>query len=327
MIPLDQSRVVQFLEVFPEAIQNESMARHTNIRIGGSTRLYFVASSSERLIAAVETARKLEIPWYVFGGGSNLLVADQGFEGVMIQHADHHLEFQETRVIAAAGVITSLVARQAAERGLAGFEWAVGVPGTIGGAVYGNAGCYGGEMKDVVVSVDVFDIESHRPISYSGVECDFDYRESRFKHQQALILNATLQLPHGEREKSLARIKEIIELRKVKQPLEFSSAGCLFKNADIDEKTLVNLSVKLEIPDSMKTSKRISAGWLVQQAGLSGFSVGDAQVSEKHGNFLLNRGKATAENVLQLASAVKTRIRDEYGILLEDEVQLVGFEA
>jgi UDP-N-acetylmuramate dehydrogenase len=257
---LTDQQVQEFCYAFPDVKHNEAMSRHTNLRIGGVARLYLTAPSSDRLVQAVKKAEELAIPWYLFGGGSNLLVADTGFRGVVIQATDHAFEFHETGVTVAAGAITAMIARLSAERGFQGFEWAIGVPGTIGGAIYGNAGCYGGEMKDVVCSVDTFDVKEHRVISYVGAECGFAYRESRFKHQRVLILRTRLQFDSGDREASLRRIQEIIALRKEKQPLEYSSAGCLFKNADIDERVLYQLEQRIDVPSQMKQTKRISAG-------------------------------------------------------------------
>jgi UDP-N-acetylmuramate dehydrogenase len=155
------------------------------------------------------------IPWFVYGGGSNLLVADEGFEGVLIQVANRRFEVEGTRVHAEAGAITALVARKSVEAGLKGFEWAIGVPGTIGGAVFGDAGCYGGEMKDAVVSVEAFRLADRAHVTYTKEECQFGYRESRFKREPHLILQATLELsPSPDPAATKARLEEIVRTRK-----------------------------------------------------------------------------------------------------------------
>lgn len=310
----------------PSIVRDEPMSKHTNFRIGGPARLYYVAHDAESLVNAVRAARDAGIPWYVFGGGSNLLVSDDGYEGLMIQSALRGLAIDGTAVKCDSGAVTALAARKAAESGLTGFEWAVGVPGTIGGALYGNAGCFGGEMKDVVETVDVYQVSSGQRVTYSKNECGFGYRESRFKREPHLILGCVLRPAAGEKDAARRRMDEIIATRKAKQPLEQSSAGCVFKNFEFeDESALSVLRRSVEVPPDMLKNKRISAGWLVDRVGMLGKRVGSVQVSDRHGNFVVNAGGGRAQDVIALMSLVKMKVRDELGIMLEDEVQLVGF--
>lgn len=311
----------------PSVQFDESMQRHTTFRLGGAARLYVVASSSDLLLQAVHAAIELDIPWYVIGGGTNMLVADTGFEGVVIQVANQGFKIEGESVHVESGMVSALVARKTVEAGLTGFEWAVGLPGTMGGAVYGDAGCFGGEMRDSVVSVDVYHVASRTRRALSSKECQFGYRESVFKHERFVILGCTLGLKRAENpDEAKAKMNTILSDRKDKQPLGESSAGCVFKNFEYqDENALAILRRDIDVPISMLSAKRIPAGWLIDQAGLKGQTVGGFEVSERHGNFLLNKGRGKAEDVLALISLVKMKVRDLYGIQLQEEVQLLGF--
>ncbi|MCE9585911.1 UDP-N-acetylmuramate dehydrogenase [Candidatus Uhrbacteria bacterium] len=327
MTPITEEKIASYLARVPSTKRDEPMAKRTSFRVGGNAKLHVTAISSEALIEAVTAALELDVPFYLYGGGSNLLVNDEGYEGVMIQAGNRKTTIHGDRVEVEAGMITGLVARQSVDAGLTGFEWAIGVPGTIGGAVYGNAGCYGGEMKDSVLSVEVFDLNTHERKMLSNSECGFVYRGSTFKHHPYLILSATMQLkPTADIVAGKTRMEEIMKMRKEKQPLDASSAGCAFKNFEFtDESALDILKRSVEVPESMIKNKSVSAGWLIDQVGMMGESVGDAQVSTKHGNFFLNKGKARAQDILALISRVKMKVRDEFGIEMQEEVQLVGF--
>lgn len=327
MTPLTEEKIAAYLARVPLAKRDEPMAKRTSFRVGGNTRLHVTVPSSEAMIEAVTAALDVDIPFYIYGGGSNLLVNDEGYEGVMIQAGNRKTTIEENRVTVEAGTITGLVARQSVDAGLTGFEWAIGVPGTVGGAVYGNAGCYGGEMKDVVLSVEVFDLNTRERKMLSNSECEFVYRGSMFKRHPHLILSTTIVLkPTTDIAAGKARMEEIMKMRKEKQPLDASSAGCAFKNFEFtDESVLEILKRSVDVPESMIKNKSVSAGWLIDQAGMMGESVGDAQVSTKHGNFFLNKGKARAQDLIALISRVKMKVRDEFGIEMQEEVQLVGF--
>ncbi len=325
---MTEQQITAFLSAFPSAKRDEPMSAHTSLKIGGPARVYSVASTNADLLRMIETAEANEIPFVVIGGGSNLLVADEGYGGVVIQAADRSCSVEKDRVIAAAGVPMSIVAHVAAEAGLGGFEWGVGVPGTIGGAIYGNAGCFGGKMKDVVESDAVYDRKEKRAANYVNADCGFGYRDSRFKREPHVIIETTLRLTPGNREQSLALMSEIMQKRKTSQPQGEFSAGCLFKNFEYeDESALEKLRTRVEeIPEAMLKQKRISAGWLIDLLGLKGTKIGNAQISPTHGNFLVNLGGAKAQDVIALSSLVKMKIRDDLGILLEDEVQLMGYD-
>lgn len=328
MRELTTEQVAGVKSLLPELVENEPMDKHTSFRVGGPARLYYVAKSSDDMLKAMKAAKNAGIPWAVYGGGSNMLVSDDGYQGLLIQAANRGLEISGNKVKAEAGAITAMVARKSVDAGLTGFEWAIGVPGTIGGAVYGNAGCYGGEMKDVVTRVDAFNLEKGERVSYSNAECEFGYRESMFKREPHVILGCEIELaPTDDIEAGKKKMTDIIEKRKDSQPLAKSSCGCVFKNYDFEnENELDILKRSVDVPESMIASKRLSAGWLIDQAGLRGYKIGNVQVSEKHGNFFENHGNASAADILALISYVKMKVRDDLGIQLQEEVQLLGFE-
>jgi UDP-N-acetylmuramate dehydrogenase len=327
MHPLTEQQIKTFLTIFSEAKRDEPLAPHTYLKIGGPAQLYFEASTADDLIGAIETAKAQNLPWYVLGGGSNVLVSDDGYRGLVIRYLDNAFTVRERTVSASSGASTVVVAKAAAEAGLTGFEWGTTVPGTIGGAICGNAGCFGGEMKDLVVSVDAYDPGSAKRVALPKVQCKFAYRDSIFRHKPLIILKTLLSLAPSDKERVLAKAQELQEKRKQTQPQGELSAGCMFKNFEYaSEADLDGLKRQGDsIPDEMLKRKSISAGWLVEKLGLKGTNVGAAKVSEAHGNFIVNTGGARAQDVLQLTSLVKMKVRDELGVMLEDEVQLVGF--
>lgn len=325
---LTSEQITALRSPFPEITEYEPMAKHTSFRVGGQARLYAVLADPERVIASVQAAQAAQVPWFVYGGGSNLLVADEGYEGLVIQMANRGFRIEGTKVSAESGLITGLLARKTVEAGLTGFEWAIGVPGTIGGAIYGNAGCYGGEMKDHLVHVDAYHVASGQRLRLDRAACQFAYRESLFKRERHILFSCDMEFPLSpDPAKSRERMEAIMRERKEKQPLEQSSAGCAFKNFEYQQESEVELLAReVDIPAGMRERKSLGAGWLVDQAGLLGARVGDVEVSQKHGNFLINRGQARAQEVVALISLIKRKVRDEFGIELHEEVQYLGFE-
>jgi len=327
MHPLSDQQIKTFLTVFPEAKRDEPLAPHTYLKIGGPAQLYFEAANADDLIGAIETAKAQNLPWYILGGGSNVLVSDEGYRGLVIRYLDQAYTVRERTVSASAGASTVVVAKAAAEAGLTGFEWGTTVPGTIGGAICGNAGCFGGEMKDLVVSVDAYDPEAAKRIALPKLQCKFGYRDSLFKHKPLVILKTLLSLAPSDKERVQAKAAELQEKRRQTQPQGELSAGCMFKNFEYVKESDLDILKRSgdPIPEEMLKRKSIGAGWLVDKLGLKGTAVGAAKVSEGHGNFLVNTGGARAQDVLQLTSLIKMKVRDELGIMLEDEVRLVGF--
>jgi UDP-N-acetylmuramate dehydrogenase len=308
--------------------ENEPLAKHVNFRIGGPARWYIEAKTSDEIGTIVRAARTSGLKFAVLGGGSNTLPSDQGFDGLVIQAANRNWSVNGEVAAAEAGVLSSFLARKTAEAGLTGFEWAATLPGTIGGAVRGNAGCFGGEMSDVIESVEALDLNDPAAATriFTDEECLFGYRDSIFKRGDFIVLAAVLKLTKAPVAFCLDRLEKVLEKRKAEQPTGQSSAGCMFKNFEYqDDEAVAKLKSRLNVPPEFLSRKRIPAGWLIERADLKGKKIGDAQVSDKHGNFLVNSGSATASEVIQLISLVKMKIRDEYGIQLEEEVQLLGF--
>ncbi len=306
--------------------EQEILAKHVNFRIGGPARYFVEAVSSQDIVDAVALAKQYGQPWFVLGGGSNTLVADAGFNGLVIKAANRQMKIDGPRIIAEAGVISAAVARASATAGLRGFEWAISLPGTMGGAVRGNAGCFGGEMKDNVESVRVLHDGAVKTLL--PVEIQFAYRDSLFKHSgnDDVVLDVTLLLKPGDAAEAMSALEKNLAGRKASQPLGSSSAGCMFKNFEFtSEGDIAKLAAKYPIPPDMLARRRLAAGWIIDQLGLKGTRIGDAMVSETHGNFLVNKGAATADQIVQLISLIKSKVRDEAGIELHEEVQYLGF--
>ncbi len=306
--------------------ENELLAKHLNIRIGGPARFFVDVKTVEDVCDAVRFARQHDVAYFVLGGGSNTLAADEGWNGLVIKMINRALVIEGTKVVADAGVISALVARKTAEAGLHGFAWAISLPGTMGGAVRGNAGCFGGETGGVVTSVCV--IRNNTIIEVPVADLHFSYRHSIFKdslHAGDVIFSVTMELVQGKKEEEMARLEAYLALRKSSQPLGSSSAGCMFKNFEYaSDADIARIQNDAEIPPAMLAHHRIAAGWIIEQLGLKGLQVGDAQVSDVHGNFLLNKGHATAKDIAMLISRIKTQARDVYGIELQEEVQFLG---
>lgn len=284
--------------------QNEPMKEHTTFRAGGCARYFVEPQDEEQLRNVIEACRNAGMPYYIVGNGSNLLVSDAGYDGVII-HLFKNMSgcrVEGTSLIFQAGVLLVRAASIARREGLTGLEFASGIPGTIGGALVMNAGAYGGEMKDVVCSVKVLTPDgSFR--EYSKEEMRFGYRKSRIAEEQSIVLEAVLELQKGDPEQIQARMDELKEQRISKQPLEFASAGSTFKRPE-----------------------GYFAGKLIQDAGLRGFRIGDAQVSEKHCGFVINRGDASASEIAELIRQVQQKVYESSGVRLETEVKFLGWK-
>jgi UDP-N-acetylmuramate dehydrogenase len=333
--------------------QNIPLAPYTTFKIGGSAKFFVEVSSEEALIEAVEYAKDNNLEFFVLGGGSNVLVSDKGFDGLIIRLVSKNngnqpivkmrMENGSFYLECWAGENLSSILKLAAESSLSGLEWAAGIPGTIGGAVRGNAGAFGSCMVDSVESVRIFDASDNSNIIYDENQnakiknqnynsklkildknrCEFDYRTSLFKENNNLIITSVvLKLKKGDKAEIGAKIKENIEKRTEKQPQGFS-VGSFFKNPICKEEKMIK---QFEADTGMKIKDdKIPAGWLIAEAGFLGKKVGNVQVSENHGNFVVNLGDGKAEDVIILASMIKQKIREKFNIQLSEEVQYVGF--
>lgn len=280
---------------------NEPMKRHTTFRAGGPADWFAVPETVDELNAVLLVCKKAGEDWYVVGNGSNLLVSDGGFRGVIISTEKlNRLEVNGRNLTAGAGVLLSKAAKAALKAGLSGMEFAAGIPGSMGGACVMNAGAYGSEMKDVLKTVTVLDQNGSVRI-LKAEELELGYRTSSIMKNHCLVLEAELELKPGGIPDIKRLMEELAVRRREKQPLEFASAGSTFKRP-----------------------AGYYAGKLIEDAGLKGFSVGGASVSEKHAGFVVNKGEASAADIYRLCTEVKKRVFEQTGVMLELEVKLLG---
>jgi UDP-N-acetylmuramate dehydrogenase len=293
----------------PERVtRDEPLSGHCSFRTGGPADLFIQVCTEEELVKTMELLQSSGIEVFLLGRGTNLLIGDGGFRGAVVTMCAPSgtesdlcdVRIDGCRLRAGAGASLLKIAMAARDASLAGFEFAAGIPGSLGGAVMMNAGAYGGEMKDVVRSVRIFYPDSGIR-EFSGEEMEFGYRTSRLKRERGIVLGAEIELEPGDRQKIIDKITELAQKRRDKQPLEYASAGSTFKRPE-----------------------GYFAGKLIQDAGLMGFSVGDAQVSEKHAGFVINRGNASAAQIRQLIEEVQRIVLEDSGVQLEREVILLG---
>ena len=300
-----EEKIYQLLEAAAgtdHIYREEPMKNHTTFRIGGNAEVFAAPDSADGIERVLQICREENIPCTVIGNGSNLLVGDRGVCGVVLQIYRNYasIRIEGTDLYVQAGALLGQTAAAAAREGLTGLEFASGIPGTIGGAAAMNAGAYGGELSQVVTAVTYLDGEGNEH-TIPAAGCEFGYRSSIFaRHPDWLILKAEFSLPQGEAEEIRAKIEELARRRSEKQPLEYPSAGSMFK----------------------RPTGHFAAA-LIDQCGLKGVCVGGAQVSEKHAGFVVNRGGATCADVLELVERVKARVLAETGVALEMEVKVL----
>jgi UDP-N-acetylmuramate dehydrogenase len=307
-------------------LADEPLKNHTTFQIGGPARYYVELSQTENLMRVLKIAKENKLKYLFLGGGSNLLVSDQGFDGLIIKIRPAELEFEDSRVTANSGCILAGLIIKCLENGLTGLEFAAGVPGTVGGAIKGNAGTYGEAMEKAVESVRFID-ENLQLKTFSKKECRFAYRHSIFKeHDEWLITSAVIKLKKGDVTASKKLIQERIGYRMQSQPYGHPSAGCAFKNIIYSDEIADKLkSLGWEVSPKFKEYKKIPTAYVIENLGLKGKTIGAAQISEKHANYIINLGGATADEVIQLISYIKQQVRDTLGIQLQEEIRYLGF--
>lgn len=309
------------LKQFGHVKTNEPMSKHTTFKIGGPVDALVTVIDTDQAVKLFQYLDGEGVPYFLVGGGSNMLVRDEGFRGVAVRMNNQQLMIDGQTVVAHAGCVTVDVAQKTMAAGLTGFEWGVGVPGTIGGAVRGNAGAAGVEMKDNVFSVDVY--RDGDVVTLANADCRFGYRDSVFKHDPGVVLRATLSLTLGDTKVAFKQAMDNLQYRNKTQPQGYASIGCTFKNVDYKAHVSALEQSKQALPPEFVAKGKIPAGWLVEQVGMKGVTVGKAQVSERHANFIVNLGGAMAADVLTLIEQIKTRVYDTYGVLLEEEIQII----
>ncbi|MCK4525597.1 MAG: UDP-N-acetylmuramate dehydrogenase, partial [Candidatus Andersenbacteria bacterium] len=283
--------------------KNISLSKYTSFKIGGSARYFCVAENVDEIKESLEFTNKNKLNIFILGGGSNLLISDKGFNGLAIKFQVSSFKFQDNKIICEAGLSLVKLVNESVKNNLTGLEWAVGIPGTVGGAIVNNAGANGRSMSDVVEEVEILRIWNLESgiCKLKNKQCKFSYRNSIFKEEKKyIILSAILKLEKGSEEEGKKIISEYLKLRKEKQPLEYPSAGSIFKNPIVDDKRLAELIKKYSEIQNIAKNNIIPAGWLIKEVGLKGKKIGGAMISEKHCNFIVNTGNAKAEDVVIL---------------------------
>jgi len=307
--------------------ENISLKTLTSFQIGGLARYFWPAEGAIDIKSAIEWAKGKGLPFFILAGGSNLLVADQGFEGLIIKLQTTNYKLQTNIVHCQAGVKLSDLVKLSLDQGLSGLEWASGIPqATVGGAIWGNAGAFGRNMASVVSEVEVMEAQNAKckVKSYQNKECGFAYKDSIFKQNKNLIiLSADLVLEKKNKQEVKEEVKKVLQYRKDHHPSQ-PSAGSVFKNVKLKTK---NERIFLILPESkvFATKKKIPAGFLIEKCGLKGKTIGGAQISTKHTNFIVNTGKAQASEVKQLIELAKQAVWEKFAIALEEEIQYLGF--
>lgn len=294
----------------------------TTFKIGGSADYFYLAKDIAGLKDALQWAVQNKLKVLALGGGSNLVFPDEGYRGLVIKLDFQKLEIADNKVTVGAGVMLQNLIAETLNHGLTGLEFAAGIPGSVGGAIRGNAGTYGQDMSNVVVSITYLIPATAEIKTCIGQECNFSYRHSSFKESNYIIAEAELQLNRGDVGESQKIINDRLRVRQTEHPTE-PSAGCVFKNIKFEDVDLEKLKAKDLDLAKFEKYKKIPAGYLVELLGLKGKVIGGAQVSPKHGNYIINTGSATTEDVIQLVSLIKMKVRDTYGVQLQEEVQFV----
>ena len=282
---------------------DEQMKKHTNFKIGGNADVFVIAKNIEEIKYVIKFSKENNIPLTILGNGSNVLVSDKGIRGIVLQVGTKEIKIEKQKnalVEVEAGVMLGALAQVLLKQSISGFEFAAGIPGSIGGAIRMNAGAYGGEMRDIVRNVTVLNEKGEISV-LTNEECEFSYRHSRFTDSKEIVIKVTLELPLGDEAEIKAKMDEYDQSRREKQPLNLPSAGSTFKRGS-----------------DFITAK------LIDECGLKGYTSGDAQVSTLHAGFVVNLGNATAQDVLNVVNHVKQVVLEKTGKQIELEVELLG---
>lgn len=304
--------------------ENISLAPLTSFRVGGNAKFYVEVSSVDDLKEALNFAKEKKLDYFLLGGGTNLLVSDKGFDGLVLKMKMNTVCLSDNRIEADAGVPLIKVINMAAQSGLSGMELMAGIPGTIGGAVRGNAGAYGTEICQVIKKVKIFNTENGEITDVENDSCDFSYRSSMFKkNPKFIVVSVLLELQNSDPESVQKKTSETIAKRVAMGLGGYKSAGSFFMNPTVKNQKLKEEFEK-EKGEAARADK-LPAGWVIEQAGLKGKKIGGAAVCDKHSNYIINAENATAEEVMILVSYIKQQVRDQFGIQLQEEVNYIGF--
>lgn len=314
------------MDISEKIIKQRPLAELSTYKIGGPAEYFTAPESEEELRAAIEWAEERKLSVTVLGGGSNILVNDSGIKGLVLKPAHGGIVQKENRLIVGTNANVWDVSEYALAHSLSGIEWAIGIPGSMGGAIRGNAGAHGGSFDQVVRRVTVFDEPSRSFIEVSPADCGFAYRHSIFKEKpKQIIWEVELELAAGDRAAMEAQMEGYREYRRTSQPKE-PSAGCVFKNFLAAELEKANPElVAMAAAEGKVRGGKIGAGYLIEKLQMKGYAQGGARISEKHANFVINADGAKAADVAAIMSEVKERVRQEFGVEMEEEVQYLGF--
>lgn len=278
---------------------DELMSKHTSFKVGGKADLFVKAYSLDEIKIVLKVSKENDVPLFVLGNGTNILVSDEGFRGIVLQIKLEDIKINGTRVVVESGVKNAILSQKLIDKCLTGFEFASGIPGTIGGAIKMNAGAYGSEMKDIVKKVTYLDYNGNVHVIENS-QCEFEYRHSKFFNEKAIILKAELELEEGKKDAIKEKVLELAKQRKEKQPLEYPNAGSTFKRGD-----------------GFITAK------IIDECGLKGYSIGGAEISEKHAGFIINKNNATSSEILELIEQVKKIVKEKTGKEIKLEIEII----
>jgi UDP-N-acetylmuramate dehydrogenase len=305
---LNKADLVRFSKIVGEdnLKTDEPMSKHSSFRVGGPAELYLEVDSVEKLKAILDVNKELKLPITVIGNGTNILVKDEGIKGIVIKYvakgiSKATLDNDTFAITADAGLPNAALANELLKDSLTGFEFAASIPGTIGGAIYMNAGAFGGEMENIVSEVTFLDLDDLAIYKSDGDDCNFGYRHSKFENMNTVILSATMVFNKGDKEEIKRTMDAYLQKRLETQPYDKPNAGSTFKRGD-----------------------GFITAMLIDEAGLKGHTIGGAQVSEKHAGFIVNTGNATAKDILDLIKYVQKTIMEKYGKAIEPEVRILG---
>lgn len=305
--------------------KNVFLKNFTTYKIGGPAKYFFSAKTKEDIVLALAEAKKMKLPVFILGGGSNLLISDKGFKGLVLQINNHKFEISDSgQIYADAGVPLMKLAYLASDKGFSGLEWAAGIPGTVGGAIYGHAQAFGTRMSDSVKSVQAINLKTLELKDFTKEECTFSLKNSLFKkNKNWVIVSAVLEVKKADLQEINSKIKDFLYHRKTKHPISFPSAGSTFVNP---EKKITNKKLLEKFPELAEYNKFgiIPAGFMIAKCGLAGKKKGKAQISEKHCNFIINLGGAKAKDIVALMNLAKAKVKQTFKINLQSEVQLIG---
>ncbi len=312
-----------------EKIQkNIDLSKRTSFRIGGLAKYYIDIKEKEELVEAIRWANEKQLKIFYWGGGTNVLVSDKGLDGLVVKFLNFDIKVGGNRIECGAGASLMRASRMAAGEKLSGFEWAIGIPGTIGGAVRGNAGAYGSYVGDYIETIEIYDIVKERFFTMSRGDCHFSYKKSIFSSRSDLLVwGAVFKFEKGNIFEIDKLGEDYMAYRKSTQP-SLPNAGCVFKNVPFEKVKIDNPKLSKRIENEHKKFVErgmIPVAWLLEELGLKGKVIGGAKISLEHANFIVNTGNASAEDIIILISYIKQQVRDKFHIQLNEEIQYLGF--